>query len=416
MLTRKFRPFALLFGAFVLVALVAVTAFRVYGSSDLTTAAAAFEAEVHPLDLESFLRPTVPDAQNAAHWIQAAGAALALEEEDVEFLRGNFLEDDSTFDVERARALLATNQPALDLLHRATGLDRANYHLDYPAGLDMEIPNLLSHLHASFLLLLESRVALHDGRWDDALRAHGAQRRVAVVLSEETPLIFQLVGLVVEKTAWKGVQWMLAAGLDDPATLRALRQPLYTVAPLERFRRSMGGEGACFYAMRDRLDGVGEWVPDLSWWQKQQLRYRPEPNLAKILEGFRLLSQSYPENTARQLADDPRLNGSHLFGPMGILVGNLTDAAYKFKHAEAIALLVDEALALRLRGVEEGAYPATWKATPSPYSGQAFRYETQADGSVILSAPGMIPTLEELRPNGPLNTLDRWALPPVALQ
>ncbi len=413
MLSRNLRPFALTLGALVLIALVVVTAFRVYGNSDLTTAAAAFEAEVHSLDLESFLRPAVPDAQNAAHWIQAAGAALALEEEDVEFLRGNFLDDDSTFDVERSRALLAVNQPALDLLHRATGLDRANYHLNYQDGMEMEIPNLIVHLRASFLLLLESRVALHDGRWDDALRTHGAQRRLAVVLSEEAPLIFQLVGLVVEKTAWKGVQWMLAAGLDDPATLRALRQPLNPVAPLERFRRSMGGEGASFYAMRDRLDEVPEWVGDISWWQKQQLRYRPEPNLARVLEGFRLLSQSYPENTARQLADNDRLNGSHLFGPLGILVGNLADAAYKFKHAEAIALLADQALALRLRAVEEGAYPATWQATPSPYSGEAFRYATEADGSVILSAPGMNATLEELRPNGHLNTLDHWVLPPV---
>ena len=329
----------------------------------------------------------------------------------MEFLRGNFLDDDSTFDVERSRTLLAVNQPALDLLHRATGLDRANYHLNYEDGMDMEIPNLIGHLRASFLLLLESRVALHEGRWDDALQSHGAQRRLAVVLFEEAPLMFQLVGLVVEKTAWKGMQWMLATGLDDPATLRALRQPLNRVDPLDRFRRSMGGEGASFYAMRDRLEEVPEWVGDISWWQKQQLRYRAEPNLAKILDGFRLLSRSYPENTARELADNAQLNGSHLFGPLGILVGNLTDAAYKFKHAAAIALLADQALALRLVAVEEGAYPATWKATSSPYSGEAFLYGTRADGSATLSAPGMIRTVEELRPNGHLNTLHHWELP-----
>ena len=410
MLTKKFRPFALALGALVLIALVAITALRVHGKASLKRAAATFERDVHALDLTTFRRPEVPAVYNAAHWIQAGTEALALEKGDREFLLGIFRKPYEAFDIERARTILTTNRSALDLLHRATALEQASYHLDYEAGLDMEIPSLLPHIQAARLLLLELRVALDDQRWDDALVIHSTQRRLAEVLYEETPLIFQLIGLVAEKTAWTGVQSMLAADLDDPDTLRVLRQPIGTLTPGERFRRSMGGEGAIFYQLMDHPEELAS-SQDFDWWQEQQLKYLPDASRVQMLDGLRLLVANYAGHTALELSQDPAVNDPQVFGPMAKIAGNLMDVAYKFKHTEAIALLADQALALRLAAVTDGAYPATWPEVRSPYSGATFVYRREADGSAVLAAPAMVDTLKVLRPGSPEIALDRWELP-----
>jgi hypothetical protein len=394
------RRIGLAAAALVLVALAGLTAVRVHGSMTLDDAAARFEEAVGPLDFEAYRPPPVPDRENAALPILEAVERLeegpgddSWREEMGALKQSNRLaaRDWSAGDVARARELVASRPGVLALLHRAAGRSGSSYRLDYAAGPEMEIPNLLLHLQAADLLFAEARLAWLDGRREDAVRSVEALAALRRALETEAPLIFQLIGQAVEVLQYRAIQDGLAVGGLGPEALRRLRATTEGTARSELLRRSVGAEGSMVYSVREGGPYAETFAQTQGYYGRLQHRWLADGWLGAGLDYYSSVAEAFPSVPYAEMLDHPAL----LRRPptyRAPLVVDLRSSLGTFQGTEALARLARLALDLALAGAETGSLPeelpVTPEAGPGPFTGIPPVYERFMNGSATLSITG----------------------------
>lgn len=420
-----FRRIGLATAALALVALVALTAFRVQGSMALDHAVERFEETVGPLDFEAYRPAPVPDRENAALPVLDAMERLEALSADGPW-RGEVAElrtrnrraatDWSPAEVAEARELLASRPEILGLLHRAAQRPGSSYRLEYTEGPEMEIPSLLLTLQAADLLFAEARLAWLDREPDRAARSIEALATLGRSLEAESPLLFQLVGQGIEILQYRAIRDGLTIGSVGPDVLRRLRVSIGDRSRADLLRRSLGAEGSVLYAVRPG----GPWAEAVARTQSEFGKSGRMGNrsVAAGLEYYLGVLEALPQLSYAEMLDRPDLLAPPPDDDTGLVVG-LQGSVATFQATEALARLARLALDLALEGAETGSYPprlpATPEAGPSPFTGAPPIYEITVDGSATLALPGADELWREAKPKaGPRNDeapLFLWRLP-----
>ena len=192
----------------------------------------------------------VPTEENAAEWLMAGGCAI----DPTDYSRGAIgeasLQPFSEWSpelVDSVRESLDRQQAALEMLHRASTLDRSSYVFEYRRGLDAEmpdreVPDMLPLVKACRLLLAEARVAAADGDRQRALTALATMGRLASSLERESSMLTALIGIACERMMLAAAAETLVCGQPwtaDPAFVEQLAE-----SPLGRGSPGHDGPGA----------------------------------------------------------------------------------------------------------------------------------------------------------------------------
>jgi len=412
-ITRK--NLVLILAILILIALALPLTARWQGENEAEAAAAVFAEKVWPLGLEGHSPPEVPARVNAAHWAQAGGEAIVLEVDERPFLgelNARPLAEWTSDELGRSAVIVAQNQPALDLLHRTAGLTSSNFDLDYRQGWEMEIPNLRPMLDAGQLLIAETRHHLAENRPQEALRALRSVRSLARACQRESPLIFQLVGLALEKFAWRGIEDFVFAGAADAAVLVELQSPLLETTLEEQFRRGLGTEATLLVSDEGMLyENLGE-----DEWLKPFVPYLKGQAEAQTLAYYSRVMALYPRvSFVELLAADggPREAPGFPASKLKATV-ELEWAVGRYKEVESVRELGTAALEIYARALEEGAYPAEL-ATPaaSAYNGEKLALRIESTGEVSIEVPEGPEVWKTYNPTRPerQRPLFAWRLP-----
>jgi len=397
-------------GIAAVVGLALLLAGRLQARSEIATLEARFSRKVGPLDPSAYASPVVPDAENAAIWLRSAAAALELSDIDKQLIASfNPLTDGNVTpellrDLER---VFSRNAPALAMTQKASSMPRSGYLLSGEDAVRTrpDIP-LLDLLWLARTINARAAFAVANG--DRAVfRSSVAELAcIGASLERESPLIAQLVGLAVERMMIGAILFGLQSTPGDPEALRGLEAVIPDVDLVAARRRALGNLGAGVHSgaveLHDMFDqgftrivlavpSVGEYLKVvLGIDGTTETPLGLDPDLGARLE------QS--KNTEGRTAADT-------------LVGSLV----RYQSILSLRRLARLAIDLRLAAMEEGRYPdslAAWPeaATPDPFTGGEFRYETFDDGSAVLAVPGaeeLYNRINEIRTFVPFT----WELP-----
>lgn len=412
-LRRVLRLAGLAVAAAVLVALASFTVLRVLGSRDLARSANRFEAIVGPLDFTAYAPEPVPDDRNAALPIlQALDRLEAHEDPTWRAGLASLRQADhrpisrwSEEDWRLAGEVLDGVQDVLGPLERAGGRSGSSFQLDYAAGAEMEIPNLLLATEAADLLLARARLAWHEARPEDAATAVEALSTLGRALEGESPLIFQLVGNRTEILQFRAIQDGLATrrwGPEDRAVLRRLTATTRDRPRQRSLRSTLGAEGAFLYSLRPGGRFAGSFAEELPARRRVAYRWRGYGSVAGGLDYYARVMEAYPALTQEAMAQDRGPTSPPRDGVLGPLIPNLRPSLRKLKAAESLARLARTALELAADGAAAGELPTALPAPPpaDPFLGAPAVYERAPDGSAILTLPGGEEVWDALRPAG----------------
>jgi hypothetical protein len=399
------RPHAalLVVATVVIVAGAALLALRMKWRGDLSLAVARFEEEVGSLDPVSLPPRTVAASENAASWLEAAGAALVLDREGslaLELARQP-LAGWTPEQVERARALVAGHPEVLALLARAVPLDQSSFGARYvPEAAPIDdtsiggarpVPDpavdLLRQIRLSRFVRVAVGVALLDGECALAEARSALTARQARALLAERMLLFGLVGTAVHRALVDDVAELAARCREVEPLERAL-------ASLERVERDafmadevLRGEGVSSLAQMPRLLARGGrlWGPIA--------RERRFALQARMIDHWRemVLAVRGGRPALREWSDRQRERNARSRGPLAsitaMLTPNLVDAAEKMILREAAGRAARAALWLRIVGLRDGAYPGA-AALPEELRAPTRSFDEQL-GVVALEGGGV---------------------------
>lgn len=417
---RWARRVVVVLGLLLVVALAVLLALDLAASRRLAAAQERFEADVAPLEYASLLRPALDNTSNAATWIQAGASALVLSAEHQEAaaeLARRKGSEWSAADRDVAAALAAEAGPAFELLEKSLSIAASDFGIEYPAGINAELPDLMPLLRVVRLARIRGSLAVHQGERRRALRDLAIIGRVGDALGDESLLITAIVTM--------GADWHYLGLLKEAL-------PLLESGDLERIAADLARRGrgvtleralradATMVSRTSAADfadatsnGRGLLARPVVWlssgWYKRET--------ARALDSFRLLIG----NLQRTVPEGERLMAERSFDGPGehMLVPNLRWTVARYRATEAARLLAASALATRLAGLATGAYavePILLPATePDPFAGGEITFERRADGSALLAAPAAAELWEardsnQRRPPPPF----AWELPPIA--
>lgn len=378
----------------VVVLLAASLALAFYGGWRLADAERRFTAVLGPPELARFELPEPPEPDNAATWLAAGASAIVLAEDEGELLR-RLASDRSGWSPDELAAgerLAASNGPAFELLRRSLACPRSSFGIDYPAGADAELPELVELLSAGRLVWLDARLALAAG---DAERLAGdlaLLSRLTEALAAESMLIGSLIVTALDRYGFDLVHQAVTAPGADAATLGAAERYLAGRGDrLELARRALAAEGAMMataplWALTaGQPSGLGQRLAARAALPAERLLR------AGALDGYarfgELLERPHAELLAAASGQDGITQGSLLFGLVG---PNLLDWHGKLQLGETLALLAERSLALRWRRTpthDPAAPLLSGTASREPYAGGPVVVEEAADGALVVSAP-----------------------------
>ena len=407
----RFRRFTLVAAALLLLALSTSLALHLHGRSRFAAAAAAFRTEVGTdlgvapeTALDDFARletPPLAPAENAAAWLAAGSASLVWSEQEKQWLRHTLRFDLSDWSAEqraKAGALVARNRGGLDVLHRATALERSSYGLPYSRIFEIEVPDLLILLAAANLLNAEARLAFDDGDVEDGLVALNTLMRLVDALRGEAVFIFSLVANATEKLTLQAVVEAAAAPRASLALLSDLEVLLPATDLVALGKRFVALDAAALAAGARR----GYRLPF------DQPPATLRGYLFGHLEAARILAEG---RRAAALAEVPYGEAPERFAAVGAastFEADYLGAVAKYQAAAAQLLLARAALKLRRKGLADGHYPARRPdlrelSVTDPFVGRPLVYERHGVGSVRLAVEGAVERIEKLT-----NLRDGW--------
>lgn len=214
----------------VIATLLGALAIHLYGSHRLATARTAFDARWgHLVDHQP--PPSVPEHENGARWLVAGGQAIICTLEDQKFFGGLADRPAQTWsDVEMARAIriLREQRPALDILIRSGSFASFQLGRNGSKVNHAEI-DFLSISMSLRLLVLEARLAWHEGRQSDCLAALNSVGRAADGLMTTPLAMTSTIGSAA--TRWS--LWVVADIVGDPCSDAATLSEVLAILPSE---------------------------------------------------------------------------------------------------------------------------------------------------------------------------------------
>lgn len=409
----RLRRAAVVLAIGLVVLLAASLGLVVYGEWRLARATERFEATLGSSDLERFMRPELPAAENAATWLQAGAAAIVVSEDrGFDDLRARGAAPWGEEATGLARRLVEDNGPALELLWRAVGCAGSSYELDYRLGPQTNLPPLVDLLMASRLLAIDGRLALVDGDMGRLRLDLATLDRLADSLAEESLLITALLAMGVDREYLHLVHRLVTGGGGE-ALLAEIEAALAGRERQAAFLRSLAGDGSMVprsSAWMLQEPGGGP----LGWARRQLARPAEKLLLADLLDEYsaigELAAMPWPEvvaaSEARIAAGFPRFFAVSLYP-------NLVDGVGKLKAGQSVTQLALEAIRYRRALARDGAYPTARPALVDPYTGGEVRVEHRPDGGVSLEVPGGLDLWHVSHPKQSRPGLHRfsWTLP-----
>ncbi|MEE8526922.1 MAG: hypothetical protein V3T72_23555, partial [Thermoanaerobaculia bacterium] len=231
-----------------------------------------------------------------------------------------------------------------------------------------------------------------EDRPQDAILAVRSLRSLARACERESPLIFQLVGLALERLYWEGTQVLLGHGIGDAALFAELREPLAEADVSEQFRRVMGFEASM--ARSAELDYL-----------------RRLHDEAEVLRYFSHVADQYSRYS------EAEWSGESSAPRKPVVMPEMRYAAQKFKAAEALRELAFVALDLYLESRRGGSFPADLSNYPgasnNAYTGEVLAYRVETDGSAGIGIPGAVELWKARNaPHDEYPPRFSWRLPP----
>ncbi|HVS15682.1 MAG TPA: hypothetical protein VMV46_17295 [Thermoanaerobaculia bacterium] len=374
---RWLRILLLGVGVLVVAGGAALLALRVKWRGDLREAVERFEQEVGSLDPANLPPPKVAASDNAASWLEAAGAALVLDEEEWRALSVQRapLAEWTPDPVAAARALGGAHPEVLSLLARAVPLEASSFGARYvpdpvpidgasigaPRRVPDPVVDLLPQIRLAHFVRLSVGLALLDGDCGLAADRIAVAARQVRALFAERMLLYGLIGSSAHR-----------ALVDDAVDLAArCRETLPLESALEALERVereafpadevLRGEGVSSLAqMGGLLEREAGWLRALfrehrlalqagliNHWREMVLAARGgAPALCEFSERQRERVER-PRNTVEIIT--------------AMLTPNLVDGTEKMILREASGRAARAALRLRIAGLRDGAYPDAGK-------------------------------------------------------
>jgi len=226
------------------------------------TKIARLEAKYGSLAPSAGQPPEVPDADNRARLVKAAAALVMPGAPDeaarlISAIRSVKTLPHTAPVPDGLRKFLDANRESLRLVDEARGLRETTWNLDYETFEDT--PPLLELRTLSNVTYLAARLAIDDGRPDEASRVLEGGLAVASSLSQEPMLVVQLIRIAVALEQLDGVKELIersepsAPALEalagrlggsrepDPLTIGLVGELRYSNAVLARLEDGRGG-------------------------------------------------------------------------------------------------------------------------------------------------------------------------------
>jgi hypothetical protein len=348
-------------------------ALRVKWRGDLREAVQRFEQEVGSLDPATLPPPKVAASDNAASWLEAAGAALVLDEGESRALsiQREPLAEWTPDQVAAARALVGAHPEVLSLLARAVPLEASSFGARYvpdpvpidgtsigaPRPVPHPVADLLAHIRLAQFARVSVGLALLDGDCALAAERIGLAARHTRALLDERMLLFGLIGTTAHRALVDGVG-------DLGARCRE-------IAPLERALAALERLESGVFPADEVLRGEG--VSSIA--QMGGLLEREAGGLRALFREHRLSLQAGLVDHWREMvlaarggapalrsfserqAEKVERPSNWVEAITAMLMPNLVDGVEKMILREASGRAVRAALRLRITGLRDGVYP-----------------------------------------------------------
>ncbi len=348
-----------------------------------------FVRKVGPLDPDAYASEVVPDAENAAIWLRAAGAAVALSRADKDLIGdlGRVPAEQWTAEqLAAVKGLFSRNAPALMLAERGASLPRSSFMLSGREAVDSKFStSLIDLMWLARAIDLRGRLAVKQSDWAAFRSAVSELTCLGASLERESPLIGQLVGVATEAMAFDVVR----AGVEAPAAGREALQGLDAAIPsMDLARAWRRAIGALATGVRTGVVQPGDLFDKGS--TKVELAVpSPDDYLRIALEVEGLAAR--PIGLDAALAN--RLQRSKDVRSGRSVADHLAGALVRYQGRLSLRRMARIAIALRLATLEEGRYPdslARWPegSAPDPFTGGPMSYDRRPDGSAVLAVPG----------------------------
>jgi hypothetical protein len=351
------------------------------------------------------LAPRVPPGEaNAADVYQRAFDLLAVDSEALARMGE---------DADLARQVLATQEPALQLLEQASQIRSCVFPVDWDAGFLIAFPHFAPMRESGRLLAARAEAQAADGRVDAALSSCAAIVRMAGHAQREPILIGVLVGYALDGIGIAALEESLSQGDPSPGACRALFEQLGTADPHAPLERAFQGERATHVEVFERIRAgeirdlfTGFLGEPMHWSQPLLLDLyrvlgRPLLNLDQV-SALRAMEQNIaaldlPPGEAQQQMEAVVTEIHQLpvyrSALTKMIMPVFSRAALSRDRAAADIGAAQIALALTAYHAEHRRYPDTlaglaaegWDLPNDPFTGQPYIYRLEADGFTVYS-------------------------------
>ena len=381
------------------------------------------EAEGSSLDLHTLLPEVETPEKNAHRYIQSAGLLLETLDEPLtqgsnETLRQALTkrlrrelrftgETPTADDLELFRRGVEHFELVLDAIDVALPIERAHFDYDHQTLIfEGYVPNLLQRLWLSDLLSARVRLAVAEGRGDEAWGDIHAMFRLATWSSQEMPtLIHRLIASALVRFATLEAETLMRTNVPSQEQMKDILAEARSWDPQATYDFALEVERAMLvtsfldernHELIKRQEVEGGWYAEISpWLLSPPLRPWLHWNLAVLSDAITQLSTDCREPAYRreQKADLQAMPfGSWLAQSIASenLAENLFDACNKRDRTLVDVDLMEIAFRLEEHRRQSGSYPASLDAlegVPSldPFSGEPYVYHLSEGEAVVYS-------------------------------
>lgn len=389
----------------IVLAILGILGVRQIGKAALRDAIAEYSSEAGPVTAASYAPADVDKNLNMARWLQAGVQVLDLEMAERGFLRDFVRENPAQPDEQtgqRVAELIRRNEFPLQILMKAAPLKQSSLGLRYGDNIELELPNLLEYLQASFLLGAKWRLEMQNQDLAAATQTALLQERISAALTHEPVAIIGFIGHVPEKDLYEFISRNL--NTNDESMLKMQRDWIHHLksmaTPLDRV---IAADGAAVYSSLAEKFLQEEYFEQEPLPASQRILLRTSyvfnrPYfLAKMLGTYTdiLHLARRPVSTSRDSSLDRSWVSAMFFS------SNVEALVRRYQAQEAARSLAMTAIDLRLQGLREGRYQKPVNLPKSIYTGETAHYRVLPDGSVELSFPQTIRLWDERFAKGP---------------
>jgi len=305
----------------------------------------------------------------------------------------------------RISGYLEANAEALQLIHKAAGMEKCRFPIDLRQGAGVLLPHLASMRQGARLLHVEGVLRIEEGRGGEAARSVIDTVKLSRALSKEPLLISSLVRIASLSIGRANLERVLSRMTLSDADLAALSKAFEAAEEPEAWSRGMVGERckgiAILQSPRQAIGmNLGETV-NISPWMIPALRLswmlkREEIRYLDVMGKTVDLAQMPAVERAQALNSGllEELESKHHGIFAAVLLPALSRATTEDTKCVARLRTARAALAVERYRLKYGRLPESVKALvpeflpqsiADPFDGQPLRYLRQETGYIVYS-------------------------------